>query len=195
MGAGTKRVCLGVVTGAHGVRGLVRVKPFTAEPAAVAAYGAVVGDGGSRELTLVVVGQAGKGDVLVRVSGITNRTAAEALKGTRLFVPRDRLPAPVDGDEFYQADLIGLAAVDRDGSAFGTVRAVHNFGAGDVLEVTGTDGTSVMLPFTKDVVPTVEIAAGRVVVVPPPGLLDPPAPLHSRPSDAPKAHRRKRADG
>ena len=194
MGTGARQVCLGVVTGAHGIRGLVRVKPFTAEPAAVAAYGPVVGDD-SGELTLVVVGQAGKGDVLVRVSGISNRTAAEALKGTRLFVPRDRLPAPVDGDEFYQADLVGLAAVDRDGSVFGTVRAVHNFGAGDVLEITGADGVSVMLPFTKDVVPTIDIAAGRVVVVPPPDLLDPPAPLRRRPSDAPKARRRKRPDG
>jgi 16S rRNA processing protein RimM len=165
-----RRLCLGVIAGAHGVAGLVRVKSFTAEPQDLGAYGTLSDADGARQFRLAVVGRApGKRapDVLLaRIDGVADRDAAEALKGTRLYVARSVLPAP-DEDEFYQADLIGLAAELADGSAFGTVTAVHDFGAGDVLEVARPQESSVLLPFTRAAVPVIDVAGGRCVVVPP----------------------------
>lgn len=158
-------LCVGVITGAHGVRGQVRVKSFTVEPADVAAYGPLRDAAGAERFELELTGSA-KGVLLARIEGVGDRDAAEALKGTELYVPRDVLP-DVDEDEFYHTDLIGLAAELADGSAFGTVRALHDFGAGDMIEIDLTDGASVVLPFTHAVVPEVDIEAGRVVVVPP----------------------------
>jgi 16S rRNA processing protein RimM len=167
-----KRVCIGAIAGAHGVKGVVRVKPFTERAEDVAAYAPVTDESGSRIFALRYVGPA-KGAVLVRIEGIDDRDAAEALKGVRLYVPRSSLPAP-DDEEFYHADLIGLAVVDADGAAIGRVRAVEDYGAGDLLEVELTGGRVVMLPFTKAVVPEIDLAAGRLVAVPPAGLLDGP---------------------
>jgi 16S rRNA processing protein RimM len=159
------RVMVGVIVGAHGVRGQVRVKPFTAEPEAVAAYGAVEDESGAHRFELGLVGR-GKGVVIARLPGIADRDAAEALKGTRLYVPRAALPAPAE-EEFYHADLLGLEAVTRDGASLGRVAAIHDFGAGDTIEVTRPDGGTLFVPFTKGAVPEVDLAAGRLVVEPP----------------------------
>ncbi len=167
-----QRVCLGVIGKPHGVRGLVRLRPFTAEPEAVASYGPLETEDGARRLTLMIVGHGSKGELVARIAGIADRTAAQALKGTRLFIPRDRLPPLDDAAEYYHADLIGLTAVMPDGTPFGTVQAVQNYGAGDLLEVGRPDGSTATLPFTEAVVPTVDLASGRIVVAPPTGLLD-----------------------
>ncbi len=167
----SSRVCLGVITGAHGVRGTVRVRPFTAEPEAVSAYGEVSTEDGTRQFGLTVVGRAPKAQVLVRLTGVDDRAAAKALKGTRLYVPRERLP-PAGEEEYYHADLIGLAVEEVGGRALGTVKAVHNFGGGDVMEVVAADGASIMVPFTRAVVPVIDLASGRIVIDPPPGLLE-----------------------
>lgn len=163
----SKRLCLGVIVGAHGVRGLVRIKSFTADPAAVGAYGALEDKAGERRFDVRITGQA-KGVVLARIGGVDDRDAAEALKGTGLWVARAALPAPEDAEEFYHADLIGLAAEDRQGQAVGSVIAVHTFGETDVLEVApAAGGETLMVPFTKASVPEVDVAGGRVVVDPP----------------------------
>ncbi|MCB2111772.1 MAG: 16S rRNA processing protein RimM, partial [Rhodobacteraceae bacterium] len=128
-----KRVCIGAIAGAHGVNGVVRVKPFTEQPEAIAAYAPVTDEAGSRTFALRYVGPA-KGAVLVRIDGIDDRDTAEALKGVRLYVPRSSLPEP-EPEEFYHADLIGLSVVDADGAELGRVRTIQDYGAGDLLEV------------------------------------------------------------
>ena len=167
-----KRVCVGVVAGAHGVRGAVKIKSFTATPEDVAGYGPLEDESGERRFSLRLVG-TGKGVVIGHLSGIVDRNQAEAARGLRLYLPRAALP-PTEEDEYYHADLIGLAAVLTDGTPVGAVRAVHDFGAGDTLEIARTEGPPVMVPFTRAIVPSVELAAGRLVVDPPPGLLDEP---------------------
>ncbi len=157
------RVCVGVVTGVHGLKGLIRVKPFTETPEAVAAYGSVETEDGSRRLELEVANRAGKGQLAVRVAGITDRETAAELKGQRLYVRRSHLPAP-DADEFYHADLIGLAVERASGESVGTVRAVYDFGAGDVLEITDETGAIIMVPFTREAMPEIDLVAGRIVV-------------------------------
>ena len=178
-------ICIGAVAGAHGVRGGVRLKSFTDDPEAVAAYGPVSDETGARRFDLRLTGRA-KGVVLAKLSGIETREAAEALKGLRLYVPRTVLPSPGE-DEYYHADLIGLAAETADGAAFGDVQAVHDFGAGDLLEVRTTEGAMVLLPFTAAAVPVVDIAAGRVVVDPPAGSLDEPEEASGPPNSGPDA--------
>jgi 16S rRNA processing protein RimM len=171
MTARVKRVCVGVVTGAHGVRGAVRVKSFTADPAAVARYGPLEDESGERQFALRLIGSA-KGVLVAKLAGIADRDQAEALRGLRLYLPRAALP-PAGEDEYYHADLIGLAAALVDGTPLGQVRAVHDFGAGDTLEIVRPQGPPVVVPFTRAVVPLVDLAAGRLVVDPPPGLLAP----------------------
>ncbi len=171
MSAGAaRRVLMGVITGAHGVRGLVRVKSFAAEPAAIAAYGPLEDEHGERRFVLDLRG-AVKGVLIARLDGVTDRNAAERLKGTRLYLSRAALPEP-EAEEYYHADLLGLAVELKDGAPFGRVRAVHDFGAGDSLEVERPNGRVVMVPFTRAAVPVVDIAGGRLVVDPPEGLLD-----------------------
>lgn len=168
------RVCLGVVGAPHGVRGEVRIKSFTDMPAAIAHYGALEDERGERRFTLSVVGSAkGDGMVIVKLSGIADRDRAEALRGLRLYAPRTVLPATAE-DEFYHADLVGLAAQLADGSALGAVIAVHDFGAGDVIEIGRDEGQPVLVPFTRAAVPVVDIAGGKVVIDPPDGLFDAP---------------------
>ncbi|HEX7775858.1 MAG TPA: ribosome maturation factor RimM [Parvibaculum sp.] len=168
-----KKVCLGVIVGAHGVRGFVKVKPFTGEADAVAAYGPVETKDGARCFRIDLMGMA-KDAVICRLEGVGDRDAAEALRGTELYVDRARLPE-VDEEEdgWYHADLIGLAAVGTDGRVFGRVVGVENFGAGDLLEIARPEGgLSVLLPFTSANVPAVELQTGRIVIDPPTGLFE-----------------------
>jgi 16S rRNA processing protein RimM len=165
-----KRVCLGVVTGPHGVQGAVRIKSFTQAPEDIARYGPLTDEAGDRRFELSLIGAA-KGVVLARLSGIEDRDQAEALRGLRLHLPRAALPQ-TEAEEYYHADLIGLEAVLGDGTRVGRVRAIHDFGAGDTLELARPGASPVMVPFTRAVVPTIEHAAGRLVLDPPPGLLD-----------------------
>jgi 16S rRNA processing protein RimM len=161
-----ERVCIAQIGAPHGVRGEVRLWTFTEDPMAVAGYGPLESEDGSRRFILQAVRPA-KGHLVARLHGVDDRSAAERLRNAKLYVARDRLP-PTDAETFYHADLIGLTAVDQDGAAFGTVLALHNFGAGDLLEIRRAEGgATVLLPFTKVAVPTVDVAGGRVVVNPP----------------------------
>ncbi len=171
-----ERVCLGVMVGAHGVRGLVKVKSYTEEPADVAAFGPVSDKSGRRHWTLQVTGQAKGGVVLVRIEGVKDRDTAQALHGTELYVDRSALPALEEEETFYLADLVGLRVEDGAGRDLGRVRSVENYGAGDLLEIDGPDGKSLMLAFTKAVVPVVDIAGGRLVVELPSEEVVPPQP-------------------
>lgn len=161
---------MGEVVGVHGVKGVVRVRSFTEDPEAVAAYGPLQDERGGR-LILHPVGRA-KGLVLARIEGVTDRTQAESLRGTRLYVERAALPAIAESEAYYHADLIGLAAESAEGEALGRVAAVHDFGAGDLLEIETAPragrrtGESLLVPFTRAAVPEVDLAAGRVVVRP-----------------------------
>lgn len=168
------RVLMGVVEGAHGVRGLVKVRSFAEDPAAIAAYGPLEGKDG-QPFKARVVGMA-KGNVLISLSGVSDRDQAQALRGTELYVPRSALPRlDEEKDGFYVADLIGLEARLRDGGVLGQVSGVSDFGAGDLLEIRLSGSKrSVLVPFTKAVVPVVDAAQGFVVVDPPSGLLDEP---------------------
>jgi 16S rRNA processing protein RimM len=166
----SKLVCLGVVTAAHGVQGAVRIRSFTEAPEDIVRYGTLTDEIGTRSFDLRLVGTA-KGVVIVRIAGIDDRNQAEALRGLRLHLPRAALPQ-TEAEEYYHADLIGLEAVLGDGTPVGRVRAIHDFGAGDTLEVTRPGAPPVMVPFTRAVVPIVEPAVGRLVLDPPPGLLD-----------------------
>jgi 16S rRNA processing protein RimM len=168
------RVCMGAVGAPHGVRGAVRVKSFTDVPEAIASYGALEDERGERKFTLRVAGSAkGDGMVIATLSGVIDRDQAEALRGLRLYAPRAVLPA-TEEDEFYYADLVGLAAMLDDGTKLGTVIAVHDFGAGDMIEIAPSAGQPVLVPFTRAAVPIVDIAGGRVVIDPPEGLFDAP---------------------
>ena len=164
----SERVCVGVVTGAHGVRGALRIKSFTADPAHVAAYGEVTVGEGEDSAALRITGEA-KGAVVAEMEGVSDRDAAQALKGKKLYVPRSALPQP-QGDEYYRDDLVGLEVRSLEGEVLGTIKAVHNYGAGDILDIhspEGKDGGEMMLPFTRDAVPEVNMEAGYVVADPP----------------------------
>ena len=169
------QILLGVIGRPHGVRGLVHVTSYTAEPADLVAYG-VLSDAKGREFAL-----SWKADGVAEISEIvdgrkvkvTDRDQAAKLTNTRLFIPRDRLP-PADEDEFYLADLIGMAVVDAAGAALGKVTMVHDYGAGTSLEIAREAGDSLLIPFTRVAVPEVDIAAGRLVVVPPEEIVVPP---------------------
>ena len=169
-----KRLCVGIVTGPHGVRGGVRVKSFTADPADLDAYGPVSDETGTRRFAVRVTGMV-KGVVLAELDGVDDRNAAEALKGLHLYVDREQLP-PAEEEEFYHADLLGLSARLEDGSELGRVTGLYDFGAGDSVEITNPKGQVVMVPFTKAVVPAIDLAAGLLTIVPPAGLFDKPAP-------------------
>ena len=164
------RVCLGVITKAQGTRGEVRIRSYTEDARAVAAYGPVTDEAGGRSMTVKIL-DASNGVVTARIEGVKDRTQALALKGTRLYVPRSALPDPGD-DEFYHCDLIGLRAELVTGGALGTVSAVHNYGAGDVIEIARPGRKApVLLPFTRAVVPVIDTEAGRIKVDLPQGVL------------------------
>jgi 16S rRNA processing protein RimM len=157
------RVCVARIGAAHGTGGEVRLWSFTARAEAVAAYGPLQTADGTRTFEIEALRPA-KDFLVARLKDITDRAAAERLRNIDLYVPRERLPAP-EPEEFYHADLIGLRAEDTAGTAIGVVIAVHNFGAGDILEVAPTaGGDTLMLPFSTAAVPSVEVAVGRIVV-------------------------------
>jgi 16S rRNA processing protein RimM len=156
-----KRVLLGEIGRPHGVRGLVRLHAFTADPKAIGGYGPLTDATGAKRL--VVTAMPGG---LGRIEGIADRDAAARLTGTKLYIDRDRLPPPADPDEFLLCDLEGLKALAEDGTELGTVRAVEEYGAGPFLVIDGPGGER-LLPFTKAVVPAVDVAGGRLTVVPP----------------------------
>jgi 16S rRNA processing protein RimM len=156
------RVLVAQIGAAHGLRGEVRLRSYTAEPMAVKDYGTLESEDGTQRFKIESLRPA-KDVLIARLAGVADRNAAERLRNLRLYVARDRLPPPEE-DEFYHADLIGLAAVAPDGRDIGTVAALHNFGAGDLLEVKLADGATVMLPFSKAIVPDIDIAAGRIVI-------------------------------
>ena len=177
------RICVGAIAGAFGVHGEVRLKSFCAEPADIATYAPLTTEDGRRRfeisLTRPVTGGLG-----ARLSGVSTREEAEALRGVTLWVPRDVLPSLPD-DEFYHADLIGLEVVDPGGAPLGRVRAIYDHGAGDILEVVG-GARVLMLPFTRAVVPTVDLAARRIVADPPAELGDDRDASQDGPQDGPQ---------
>lgn len=165
----SEKVCVGAIAGSFGVRGEVRLKSFTAIPEDIASYAPVETEDGKRSFTVKITRQI-KNGLAARMSGIATKEEADALRGTQLFVPRDRLPSLPD-DEFYHADLIGLEVTDTGGASLGKVLAVINNGADDLLELSAPgQKQTVLLPFTKAVVPTVDLAQGRIVADPPEGL-------------------------
>ncbi|MBW7922490.1 MAG: 16S rRNA processing protein RimM [Rubellimicrobium sp.] len=159
---GGREIVVGQIAGAFGVRGEVRVKSYCAEPADIAIYTPLRADGGQVFPVLVVTGQA-PGALVARIEGISTKEEADALKGARLWADRARLPAPGD-EEYYHADLIGLEVVDPGGAVLGRVKAVPDYGAGDLIEIARPGSDSLLVPFTRAFVPVVDIAAGRMVV-------------------------------
>lgn len=157
------RICVGAIAGAFGVRGEVRLKSFCTEPSDIAGYGPLTTEDGKRSFTVRLTRPV-TGGLGARLSGVDTRDQAEALKGVTLWAPREALPHLPD-DEFYHADLIGLEVVDTGGQVLGRVHAVYDHGAGDIIEVLGK--TVLLLPFTRAVVPTVDLTAGRIVADPP----------------------------
>jgi 16S rRNA processing protein RimM len=167
-------VCVAQIGAPYGVRGEVRLKSFTADPKAVAHYGPLQTEDGRQSFEIEATLAQQKDALIVRLRGIGDRNAAEGLRNLRLYIPRARLPATEDSDTFYHADLIGLAVVDTQGAVVGKVAAMHNFGAGDLIEVEPLAGPpTVLLPFTATAVPSVDIAGGRLVVAPPPDAPEP----------------------
>jgi 16S rRNA processing protein RimM len=162
-----ERILVGKFGAAHGVRGEVRLKSFTGDPKAIAAYGPLADKQGGRSFEITSLRHV-KDDIFVaRLKGVATREAAEALANIELYVPRDILPAPQE-DEFYITDLIGLAAVDENGETIGSIVQVLNYGAGDMIEIAPrAGGETLLVPFTKEAVPTIDIKAGRIVVIPP----------------------------
>jgi 16S rRNA processing protein RimM len=161
-------VCVAVVATAHGLRGMLKLRCFTERREDVAAYGPVFDQNG-RRFELEVIGPA-PGGVLARAQGIEDRNAAEALRGAELFVPRSALPE-LASDEFYYSDLEGMEALRADGSRFGVVHGVANFGAGDLIEVMADDGQRISLPFTRETIPSIDLERRRLVVQPPDELV------------------------
>ena len=160
--AAPAQVCIARIGAAHGVRGAVKLWTFTEDPFAVKRYGPLSTKDGARQFEVTSAREA-KGHLVAQLKGIATRDEAERLNGIELYVPREKLPA-TDEDEYYHADLIGLAAVTTADEALGRVVAIHNFGAGDILEIAPPHGATMLLPFTNAVVPTVDIAGGRVLI-------------------------------
>ncbi|MFK7940246.1 MAG: ribosome maturation factor RimM [Roseovarius sp.] len=162
-------ICVGAIAGAFGVKGDVRLKSFTAMPEDIAAYSPLSTEDGSRQFDVTLTGQA-KNGFTARLSGVSTKEQADTLRGVRLYAQRARLPNLPD-DEYYHADLIGLDVYDTGGTLLGQVSDVYNHGASDLLELTGAGlKDTVLLPFTLEVVPTVDLAARRIVADPPDGV-------------------------
>jgi 16S rRNA processing protein RimM len=155
-------VCVARIGAAHGVRGAVKLWTFTEDPLGVQRYGPLLTKDGTRQFEIADVREA-KDHLVATFKGVATRNDAEKLNGIELYVPREKLPA-TDQDEYYHADLIGLAAVNAADEPLGRVVAIHNFGAGDIIEIAPPKGATMLLPFTNAVVPTVDIAGGRVVI-------------------------------
>ena len=174
------KVCLGVISGAHGIRGEVKIKAFSEDPLRINAYGPLSDETGGTTVEITSL-RPNKGGVIARIAGVADRDQAEALKGIKLFVARSALPEAAE-DEYYQADLVGVRVELSDGKAIGRVIAVQDFGAGPMLEIrlsrparAGAKGEQTLLaPFTREIVPEVDLAGGRLILDPPPGLLEGP---------------------
>lgn len=163
-------VRMATIGAAHGVRGEVRVKTFTGDPLALAEYGPLTDEKGRRfEISSL---RPAKEVVVAQIKGVTSREGAETLNGVKLFVERSRLPAPEDEDEFLQTDLVGCSVIGPDGAVLGTVTAVANYGAGDLLDIETPDGRSVLMPFTKAFTPRIDVAGKRIEALPPAGLFE-----------------------
>ncbi|WP_417307514.1 ribosome maturation factor RimM [Devosia sp.] len=161
-----KKLLMGRIGAAHGIKGEVRIQSFTEDPLALASYGPLTTN--RPGLVIEITSARTTTNVLVaRVKGITDRNAAETLNGVELYVERALLPEPDDEEDFYHADLIGLRAQLDDGTTIGQVTAVPNFGAGDILEVRGREGDTYLYPFTREVVPHIHLKDGYLVIVPP----------------------------
>lgn len=162
-------VCVGVIGGAFGVRGEIRLKSYCAVPEDIETYSPLYNEDGSRTFSIALIGSIQNG-FTARLTGVETKEQADALRGVRLFARRNQLPSLPD-DEYYHADLIGLTVLDTGGTTLGTVKAVLNHGAGDLLEIQAPGlKDSVLLPFTQAVVPTVDLATGRIIADPPEGL-------------------------
>ena len=164
----SSRILLARIGAPHGVKGAVRVKTFTGDPMAIGDYGPLFADDG-RSFSIADI-RPDKAGVVARFKGVADRNAAEAITGIDLYVDRSVLPPPDDEDEFYHADLIGLAVEKSDGTALGTVASVQDHGAGEFLEIAPPRGQTMLIPFTKGAVPVIDIAAGRIIVDPPPEI-------------------------
>ena len=161
------RVCVARIGAAHGVRGEVKLWSFTEDPAAVAHYGPLETQDGTRCFEIEAL-RAAKDHFVARIAGVSDRDAAEKLRNIELYIPRARLPKIEETDTFYHADLVGLDAVTPEGARVGTVHALHNFGAGDIIEIAPAGGGDpLMLPFNETTVPKIDVAARQIVVVPP----------------------------
>jgi len=156
------QICVARIGAAHGVRGAVKLWTFTEDPLAVQRYGQLMTKDGARQFEVTHVREA-KGHLVATLKGIATREEAERLNGVELYVAREKLPATSE-DEYYHADLIGLAAVNAAGEPLGRVIAIHNFGAGDIIEIAPPNGATMLLPFSNAVVPTVDLEGGRVVI-------------------------------
>jgi 16S rRNA processing protein RimM len=156
------QICIARIGAAHGVRGAVKLWTFTEDPMAVKRYGPLATKDGARHFEVTQAREA-KGHLVATLKGIATREDAERLNGIELYIARDQLPA-TDNDEYYHADLIGLAAVTPANEPLGRVIAIHNFGAGDIIEIAPLQGATLLLPFTNAVVPTVDLEGGRVVI-------------------------------
>ena len=157
-------VQMAVIGAPHGIRGELRVKAFTGDPMALGDYGPLFAADG-RQFDIADIRPA-KNVVVVRFRQVTDRDAAEALNGTALFVDRSQLPDDLEEDEFYHADLIGLAVRDAEGAMLGRIMAFHDFGGGDIMEIERSEGGTVLVPFTKDAVPKIDLKGGSVTVDP-----------------------------
>ncbi|MFD0985950.1 ribosome maturation factor RimM [Methyloligella solikamskensis] len=175
MAAGEKaddRLLLGEIGAAHGLKGELRLRSYTENPAAIADYGKLQTEAGDRTFKIAHLREGPKG-LIAKFKGVNGRNEAEALTGTKLYVDRDRLPES-EPDEWYYADLVGLTAIDGEGAELGVVTAVHNFGASDIIELQPESGQTILVPFTEEAVPNVDIEAGRLTIHLPEGLIDEP---------------------
>lgn len=163
--SGFRPICVGMITAAHGVRGAVKIRAFTADARSLPGYAPLFDETAARRFDVTFQSFA-KDHWLAKLKGIEDRNGAEALRGTRLYIDRAQLPA-TDEEEFYHADLIGLEVFAEDGTRFGTVKAVYDFGGGDMLEIAAAENPSLLLPFTRACVPAIDLAARRLTVVPP----------------------------
>ncbi len=173
----SRRIFVGEITGAHGIRGDVLIRTYTEAPGAIASYGPLTDATGQRSFSLRIVRVTRKG-IVARINGIDDRNGAEPLRGTKLYIERARLPKTSEA-EFYYADLVGLRAVAGDGSVLGKIVSVQNFGAGDLLELKPQDGSETeFIPFEDRFVPSIDLESGTVVINPPTEIADddPPPP-------------------
>lgn len=166
-----KRILMAQIGAAHGIKGEVRVKPFGDDPLSFTDYGKLETEDGSRKFK-VKRARLQKNVVITKFEGVNDRNEAEALNGVKLYIPRERLPEPEDADEFYHSDLIGLPTQGRDGTDYGTVIALLNFGAGDLIEVRDRSGKTVIFPFDRQTVPEIDLENGLIYIEPPLGFFE-----------------------